>query len=382
MNSKFEVLCVDDEPQVLEGLRMHLKEYYTVHLATSGPEGLEKLLNHKSIAVILSDMRMPEMDGAKFLNAARTAAPEAVRMLLTGYADIQSAIAAVNEGQIFRFISKPCPPDQLLSVFEAAVTQHRLMVAEKVLLQRTLLGCVESMVKVLSLTKPAAFGRALRLRSKVHAIVRHLHWQDQWQIEAAAVLSQLGAVTLSEEALMKLNEGEPLDEDDCREVAASIDTSMQMLQEIPRLEPVIEILRYLAADMRAATSGTVSPGGAAEPPAGGQLLRIVLHWDTLEAQGYGQSEALEKISASDGGYDSQMLEMLRTIPAVAGAQSAVASVSLRELIPGVVLAEDLMRKNGVVILPRGFEIDRSLLDHIHTFADDLSDEPIKICTYA
>ena len=177
MNSKLEVLCVDDEPQVLEGLRMHLKEYYKVHLATSGPEGLEKLLNHKNIAVILSDMRMPEMDGAKFLNAARTAAPEAVRMLLTGYADIQSAIAAVNEGQIFRFISKPCPPDQLLSVFEAAVTQHRLIVAEKVLLQRTLLGCVESMVKVLSLTKPAAFGRALRLRSKVHGIVRHLHWR-------------------------------------------------------------------------------------------------------------------------------------------------------------------------------------------------------------
>jgi hypothetical protein len=325
---------------------------------------------------------MPEMDGAKFLNAARTAAPEAVRMLLTGYADIQSAIAAVNEGQIFRFISKPCPPDQLLSVFEAAATQHQLIVAEKVLLQRTLLGCVESMVKVLSLTKPAAFGRALRLRSKVHAIVRHLHWQDQWQIEAAAVLSQLGAVTLSEEALMKLNEGEPLDEGDRREVAASIDTSMQMLEEIPRLEPVLEILSYLAADLRAAASGTASSGGAAKPPAGGVLLRIVLHWDSLEAQGYGQTDALEKISASGGGYDPEILEMLRTLPAVAGAQSAVASVTLRELIPGVVLAEDLMRKNGVVILPRGFEIDRSLLDHIHTFADELSDERIKICTYS
>ena len=377
MNDKIEVLCVDDEPQVLKGLKMHLKEYYEVHLATCGEEGLEKLRTHKNIAVILSDMRMPEMDGAKFLNAARTAAPEAVRMLLTGYADIQSAIVAVNEGQIFRFISKPCPPDQLFSVFEAAVTQHRLIVAEKVLLQRTLLGCVESLVKVLSLSKPAAFGRALRLRSKVNAILRHLHWQDQWQIEAAAALSQLGAVTLSEETLMKLNEGETLEEGDRREIAASIDTSMQMLENIPRLEPVLEVLSYLAADMR----GTVSDA-AAKAPAGGQLLRIVLHWDSLEAQGYGQAEALDKISGSGGGYDLEILETLRKLPAVAGTQNASSSVTLRELVPGVVLAQDLMRKNGVVILPRGFEIDRSLLDHIHTFADELGDEPIKVCTYS
>src|SRR5579871_297454 len=208
MNKKLEVLCVDDEPQVLEGLRLYLKQHYFVHLVGNGAEGLELLRDNRNIAVILSDMRMPVMDGAKFLNAARTAAPDSVRMLLTGYTDMQSAVAAVNEGQIFRFICKPCPPDQLLAAFRAAVVQHELIVAEKVLLQQTLLGCVESLAKVLSLTKPAAFGRALRLRAKVRSVVEHLGLQSQWHIEAAAVLSQLGAVTLSEETLMKLNEGE------------------------------------------------------------------------------------------------------------------------------------------------------------------------------
>ena len=376
MNKKLDILCVDDEPQVLEGLRLHLKQRYTVHLANSGAEGLEILRNHRNIAVILSDMRMPVMDGAKFLSAARTAAPEAVRMLLTGYTDMQSAIAAVNEGQIFRFISKPCPPDQLLAAFGAAVTQHQLIVAEKVLLQQTLLGCVESMVKVLSITKPMAFGRALRLRSKIRAVLQFLLWGDQWQIEAAAVLSQLGIVTLPEETLMKLHEGEELDDSDRREIAASIDTSTQMLENIPRLEPVLEILAALAGGIRGApASGRIVPPGAL-------LLRIVLEWDALEAQGYTQSQALAKLRAADGAYDADLLDRLGAMLPVSGTQKSAVETAPRDLVAGMVLAEDLVRKNGVVILPRGFEIDRGLLDHIHTFADELKEGPVKVFAHA
>jgi CheY-like chemotaxis protein len=376
MNKKLDILCVDDEPQVLEGLRLHLKQRYVVHLANSGAEGLEILRNTRNIAVILSDMRMPVMDGAKFLNAARTAAPEAVRMLLTGYTDMQSAIAAVNEGQIFRFISKPCPPDQLLAAFGAAVTQHQLIVAEKVLLQQTLLGCVESMVKVLSITKPMAFGRALRLRSKIRSVLQFLLWGDQWQIEAAAVLSQLGIVTLPEETLMKLHEGEALDDPDRREIAASIDTSTQMLENIPRLEPVLEILAALADGIRGApASGKLVPPGAL-------LLRIVLEWDALEAQGYTQSQALAKLRAADGAYDAELLERLGAMLPVSGAQKSAIETAPRDLVAGMVLAEDLVRKNGVVILPRGFEIDRGLLDHIHTFADELKEGPVRVFAHA
>jgi len=376
MNRKLDILCVDDEPQVLEGLRLHLKQRYTVHLADSGAQGLEMLRDIKGIAVVLSDMRMPVMDGAKFLHTARTAAPESVRMLLTGYSDMQSAIAAVNEGQIFRFISKPCPPDQLLAAFESAVTQHQLIVAEKVLLQQTLLGCVESMVKVLSITKPMAFGRALRLRSKIRWSVNYLHWGDQWQIEAAAVLSQLGIVTVPEETLMKLNEGEPLDESDRREIAASIDTSTQMLENIPRLAPVIDILAHVAAGIR----GTAANRKAVPP--GALLLRIVLDWDALEAQGYSQTQALAKLRDVPATYDSGLLEKLNAMQPIAGTQNVAVETAPRDLVAGMVLAEDLVRKNGVVILPRGFEIDRGLLDHIHSFADELKEGPVRVFAHA
>jgi hypothetical protein len=286
---------------------------------------------------------------------------------------MQAAVAAVNEGQIFRFISKPCPPDQLLAAFAAATEQHRLIIAEKVLLQKTLLGCVDSLIKVLSITKPAAFGRALRLRAKVRSAMEFLLWTEQWQIEAATVLSQLGSVTLSEELLMKLNDGETLDDSEEAELAGSIDTSIQMLEEIPRLEPVIDILKNLAADIRgvARAAGVVAPAGT-------RLLRLVTDWDALEARGYTQSQAFAKLSEVVGVYDHELLDSLKGMHSVAGAHNPVVDTAPRSLLPGMVLAEDLVRKNGVVILPRGFEIDRGLLEHIFSFADELKEGPVKV----
>src|SRR4051812_43176501 len=98
-----KVLCVDDEPEILEGLSLHLRRRYDVLTATSGAAGLELLRADQSVAVVVSDMQMPSMNGAAFLMQARGIVPDAVRLLLTGHANLDSAIAAVNDGQIFRF---------------------------------------------------------------------------------------------------------------------------------------------------------------------------------------------------------------------------------------------------------------------------------------
>jgi DNA-binding NtrC family response regulator len=128
-----KILLVDDEQRVLEGLSMHLRRNFTVQTATSGAAGLERLTADGAIAVVVSDMRMPNMDGATFLARAREIAPTTVRMMLTGQADIDSAIAAINGGQIFRFLTKPTSPANFLAAVTAALTQHRLIVSEKVL---------------------------------------------------------------------------------------------------------------------------------------------------------------------------------------------------------------------------------------------------------
>ena len=104
------VLFVDDEPAVLEALALNLRRTYDVVTATSGQAGLEYLWAQSDFAVVVSDMRMPKMDGTTFLALARDAAPDAVRILLTGHTDIDAAVKVVNHGQIFRFLTKPCPP--------------------------------------------------------------------------------------------------------------------------------------------------------------------------------------------------------------------------------------------------------------------------------
>src|SRR5205823_11426086 len=128
-----------------------LRRRFDVASATSGADGLAALEKATgAVAVVISDMRMPAMNGAAFLAQVRQRWPDTVRMLLTGQSEIEAAIAAVNEGQIFRFLSKPCPADQLLAAVMAAVAQHDLITAERVLLEQTLHGSIKTLTEILS----------------------------------------------------------------------------------------------------------------------------------------------------------------------------------------------------------------------------------------
>jgi DNA-binding NtrC family response regulator len=160
---KPRILCVDDEPAVLEAIQRNLRREFDVSTDPSGAAALERIDKSEPFAVIVSDMRMPGMDGATFLSRARAKAPDTVRMLLTGHAELSSAIAAVNEGNVFRFLSKPCAAPDLIKALKEGVHQYELVHAERILLEQTLKGSIEALVQVLSLTNPESFGRAYRV---------------------------------------------------------------------------------------------------------------------------------------------------------------------------------------------------------------------------
>jgi DNA-binding NtrC family response regulator len=118
-----KVLFVDDEPNILEGVRRQLRKLVTLDTATSAEEGLKVVLEKGPYAVVISDMRMPHMNGTKFLSQVREVSPDTVRMILSGQADIDSTIAAINDAQIFRFLTKPCSGEHLVSAVEAGLQQ-------------------------------------------------------------------------------------------------------------------------------------------------------------------------------------------------------------------------------------------------------------------
>ena len=233
-----KILCVDDDANILQAYQRILHKEFAIETAKQGRAGLEAIRTRGPFAVIVSDLRMPEMDGIHFLTAVRECAPESVRIMLTGQADLNTAIAAVNEGNIFRFLTKPCPPETLGKALRAALEQHRLMEAERVLLKKTLIESVQVLTETLGLVNPAAFTRTSRVKRYVKHMAAQLHLPDVWQFELAAMLSQIGCVTLPPDVFDKVYAGQPLSKDEQQMFSDHPKVASNLLAKIPRLEAI------------------------------------------------------------------------------------------------------------------------------------------------
>jgi DNA-binding NtrC family response regulator len=132
--NKHPILLVDDEPEILFSLRGLLRKEFELYTAESGAEALEILRRHP-IHVIMTDQRMPQMTGVELLRRARGDCPEAIRMVFTGYADIKAVIDAINQGQIFRYLTKPWDPDELVAVLHQACDQYERIAEHRRLLR-------------------------------------------------------------------------------------------------------------------------------------------------------------------------------------------------------------------------------------------------------
>lgn len=130
------VLFVDDEQSILDGYQRLLRKEFNVSVAQGGELGLATIRGNGPFAVVISDMRMPGMNGADFLAKARELSPDSVRMLLTGYADLNEAIDAVNKGHIFRYLNKPCEKEMLEEAINSGLVQYHAVAAEKELIKR------------------------------------------------------------------------------------------------------------------------------------------------------------------------------------------------------------------------------------------------------
>lgn len=140
-----KVLFVDDEPAALDGYRRTLRQEFAVTTAIGAELGLASIETDGPYSVVISDMRMPGMNGAEFLAAVREKNPTSVRMLLTGHADLDAAIQAVNQGNIFRFLTKPCEKGVLVEAINSGLTQYHAIMADKELVKKAQLVAKSSM---------------------------------------------------------------------------------------------------------------------------------------------------------------------------------------------------------------------------------------------
>jgi CheY-like chemotaxis protein len=196
------ILVVDDNVQLLAGISRNLRRVIPVVTASSGDEALTLLKKDRDFSIILSDMRMPGMDGAQFFSEAKLLAPDAVRILLTGQADLAAVIAAINHGRIYRFLSKPVDFDDLRNVVGAAMAHYRLQQEERRKHEATQRAEIDRIEDLLALASVPAWGRAARTRYIAHALAEHLGLTDIVSIERAAVLdaARLALPTMPDDA--------------------------------------------------------------------------------------------------------------------------------------------------------------------------------------
>ena len=181
------ILIVDDSTMERRVLQRRHEGRFGVVTAESGTQGLEIIENDGPFAVVVSDLYMPEMSGIEFLREVRRRWPNVIRIMITGAAEVEAAVASVNEGAVFRFLTKPCDPETFATSLEAALEQHRLVTAEKVLLEQTLKSSMMVLTELLGAVNPAAFGRSNRALHLVKQVIPRVALSEPWKVEVASV---------------------------------------------------------------------------------------------------------------------------------------------------------------------------------------------------
>ena len=408
------VLCVDDEPNILSSLRRLFRANgYRVLTAEGGALGLE-VLEKEAVDLVISDMRMPEMDGARFLAQARTRWPDTVRILLTGYSDIQSIQDAINCGEIYRYITKPWEDSDMLLLVRHALERRQLEIDKQRLealalrqneelkaLNQSLEAKVEARTKLLKVEHEATvaannklktnfvttikiFSTMIELRAhnqpgharQVADLARQLSvrleldTKESQDVFIAALLHDIGKIGFSDDMLstpLTMLTGDSLGQFRKHPIRAA------------ELLMPLEELRGSAAILRAQLErfdGNGFPDGLAglAIPLGARILSLAVDYYNLQQGGMVQrhlraDEAKSLIlDASGKRYDPNVVAAFRQIMD-GGVSAAVVGVEVLsgELLPGMVLARDLISRDGLMLLTVDHTLDARMIQQVQDF---------------
>lgn len=297
---KPRILCVDDEPNVLESLRDSLRRRFQVVATTNGFEAL-RMMVAEPFPVVISDMRMPRINGARFLTLARDHAPDTVRLLLTGQSTMEDAVGAVNEGQVFRFLVKPCPTPVLIAAIDSAIRQHDIAVEERRVGEQLVDGAMHALTAMAATIDPTAPARAERVRKLAVELADAVGISYTNEIARACDLLQLGAVSLPADTRAHLASGRPATAEHAAQLEALAANALPFLERIPRLEIERTVLSHVARPF------VPTRPGEAGTPIGARVLRIVLDYDVLVTRGMADHLRLDTLRARQGTYDPAVL---------------------------------------------------------------------------
>lgn len=365
-----KILLVDDDENVLSGYHRVLRRRYDLDVALGGLQALQALEQHGPYAVIVADMQMPGMNGVELLQKVQEDYPATQRLMLTGNLDQHTAMEAINRGKVFRFLTKPCTPDDLSTALEGALRQFRLESAERELLEQTLAGSLKVLTEILSVADPYAFGRAEVIRSRALDVARKLDVENEWEIGVAAMLYPLGLVTVPPALVAKDRAGEALNADERETLQRVPEFCSQLLENIPRLQGVARIIRYERKSFAGAGFPKDEVKGT-DIPLGARILRVLSDFQDIEDRRGSRLVALEQLKLRKGWYDPMIMQIMEELHGQPGATvepEAPRAISVKALLPGMILTEDVKTRVGMLVASQGTRLQSSHVEKLQNFA--------------
>jgi len=356
-----KILLVDDDTNILDGYRRSLSREFLMETAQGGEPALKLVTQSGPYAVVVSDLRMPGMDGIQLLSKIKAHSPDTIRVMLTGNAEIETAIRAINEGSIFRFLTKPCSKEMMAKTLTAALLQYRLVTAEQQLLEQTLSGSIQVLTEVLSLVNPAAFGRAERARRYIHHIVTSMKLGNPWQYEVAAMMSQLGCVTLAPETIDAVYSGEKLSATEQAQYDAHPSVAYGLLSKIPRLEPIAWMIEHQNHPAR-----EVDDSARTDMRLGAEILRLTLAYEKLIHKGASRTEAVHTLTHQNKNFSPEFFDALVALDPNAE-EGEIRKCRIELLVPGMIIQEEVRTTEKVLLVSKGQEVTSPLLAKLRNF---------------
>ena len=364
------VMLVDDSEPFLHLMTSQLSGRFTVQTANSARAAMTALGSGHDFGVVVSDMNMPGQDGASFLHEVRQRWPEIVRMMLTANATLEAGVEAVNKGNVFRLLKKPCPPELLLQAVNDAMRQHELLTSERDLLEKTLSGSVWMLTEMLALIAPQVFGRAEKLRARTRDLADWMRLTNVWELEIAAMVSQIGYVTIPPDVMRRAHNGSNLSPAELAVIQKVPQIGSQLLERIPRLGGVARIVAHCESlyQVFEKTSEVPPPD---EIPVGARLLKIVSDFEVLESSGRSTAMALAEMRTRPDHYDPQVFsaaaEFLLEQEARAKGRPET-QIRIDELRVGRLVTRDIRTTDGLLLVAAGHRITPTLLQRLRNFA--------------
>lgn len=359
------ILFVDDEPRILDGYRRTLRKDFNIVCANSGKEALEILKSSSHFSVIVSDMQMPGMNGADLLHQVKNKYPLMVRMMLTGNADQKTAIDAINTADVYKFINKPCPPIEMAPILQSALKQIELHKVEQKILEDTVKGSIKALVSILSIVSPERFGRAATVRNYIVLCAKKLGIKSTWELEAMALLSQIGLITLPDSIIdlavkeKKLSKSQQESYDKHPEIAA------KLVSNIPRLGSIARSILYQNKGFDGSGFPTDGISGK-KIPLGARLLRPLLKMVAEESKGVSTIDAFFTLKSESDYYDSEILSVIESVVDSA-AKMVIKDISVTQLNENMTIAQNIFSESGMLLIGRGQTVSLPLITRLHIF---------------